>query len=52
MMRAVRPWHCSPESCGCCIPEGTKGQVGWVPEQPELMGGNQPTAGSCSWMGF
>lgn len=24
-------------SCGCPIPAGTQGRVGWGPEQPELM---------------
>ena len=28
--RAVRPWHCCPESCGCPIPGGVQGQVGWA----------------------
>ena len=39
-------WHCCPESCGCPIPAGTQGQVGWGPGQPELVGG-QP----CPWPG-
>jgi len=25
-------------SCGCPIPGGTQGQVGWAPGQPELLG--------------
>ena len=29
-----------PESCGCPIPAGTRGQVGWGPGQPELVGGS------------
>jgi len=24
-------------SCGCSIPEGFQGQVGWDPEQPDLV---------------
>ena len=27
--RAVRPWHCCPESCGCPIPRGAQGH-GWA----------------------
>ena len=27
-------------SCGCPIPGGTEGQVGWGPGQPELVGGS------------
>jgi len=27
-------------SCGCSIPGGVQGQVGWGPGQPELVGGN------------
>ena len=34
-----------PESCGCPIPGGAQGQVGWGPGQPELVGGSQPMAG-------
>jgi len=43
--RVVRPWHCCPEGCGCPIPGGAQGQVGWGPGQPELVGGSQPMAG-------
>ena len=25
---------------GCLIPEGVQGQVGWCPEQPDVVGGN------------
>jgi len=39
------PWRCCPESCGCFIPVGAQGQVGWGPGQPELVGGSQPTGG-------
>jgi len=45
LLREVRPWHCCPESCGCPIPGGAQGQVGWCPGQPELVGGSQPMAG-------
>ena len=34
-----------PESCGCPIPGGAQGQVGWDPGQPDLLGGTQPMAG-------
>jgi len=34
----VRPWHCCPEGCGCLIPGGAQGQVGWA-------------LGSLSWWG-
>jgi len=27
-------------SCGCPIPGGVQGQVGWGPGQPEMLGGN------------
>jgi len=27
---AVRPWHCRPGSCGCPIPGGAQGRVGWA----------------------
>jgi len=30
---------------GCPIPEGGQDQAGRGPEQPDLVGGNQPTAG-------
>ena len=36
--RAVRLWHSCPESCGCPIPGGIQGQVGWA-------------VGSLSWWG-
>ena len=26
--------------CGCPIPVGVQGQVGWGPEQPDLVGGS------------
>ena len=32
-------------SCGCPIPGSLEDQAGWAPEQPDLLGGNQPTAG-------
>jgi len=35
--RAVRPWYCCPESCGCPIPGGVQGQAGWGPGQPDLL---------------
>ena len=50
--RAVRPWHCCPGSCGCPIPGGAQGQVGWGPEQPELLGATSPWQGAWNWMGF
>jgi len=36
--RAVRPWYSCSESCGCPIPGGAQGQVGWA-------------QGSQSWWG-
>ena len=27
------------ENCGCPIPEGAQGQVGWASRQPYLLGG-------------
>ena len=30
----------SQESCGCLVPGGVQGQVGWNPGQPDLVGGN------------
>jgi len=36
--RAARPWHFRPEGCGCPIPGGAQGQVGWA-------------LGSLSWWG-
>ena len=42
--RVVRPWHSCPWSCGCPIPGGAQGRVGWGPGQPELVGG-QPAHG-------
>ena len=33
------------QSCGCPIPAGTQGRVGWGPEQPELMGGRAQGGG-------
>jgi len=42
--RVVKTWQYCPESCGCPIPGGALGWVGWGLGQPELMGGNQPTA--------
>ena len=38
--RAVRPW-----CCGCPIPGGAQGWVGWGPGQPELVGGSWPMVG-------
>jgi len=35
-----RHWHCGPESCGCPIPGGAQGRVGWDSGQPELVGGS------------
>ena len=34
------------ESCGCHIPRGAQGQVGWAPGQPELVGA---TAHNRGW---
>jgi len=40
--RAVRPWHCCPESCGFLIPGDAQSQAGWGPGQPELGGVPSP----------
>lgn len=42
--RMVRHGTGCTESYGCPIPRGAQGQAEWGPRQPELMGGNQPTA--------
>lgn len=45
-VRAVRPWHCCPESCGCPWP-------GWMGHWAALAdGGHLPTAGSWNQVGF
>jgi len=36
----VRCWHSCPEKLWYPIPGGAQGQVGWGPEQPELVGGS------------
>ena len=48
MMRALRPWHSGPESCGCPIPDDAQGLVGWGPGPPDVLG--RPMSGD--WMGF
>ena len=50
--RVVQHWHSCPESCGCPIPAGAQGQVGWGPGQPEPVSGNQPMAGVRNWLSF
>jgi len=32
--------HAAQRNCGCPIPGGAPGQVGWGPGQPELVGGS------------
>lgn len=32
-------------SCVCPIPQGAQGWAGWGPEQPEMVGVNQPISG-------
>jgi len=49
MCRMVRHWHSCPESCGCPIPEGTQGQVGWVHGQLQLVSGS-PAHGRIGWI--
>ena len=40
-------------SCGCPIPGGVQGHVGWGPGQPELVGAtSQPTAEGWKWVSF
>lgn len=34
-----------PESCGCSIPGGAQGHVGWCSGQPDLVGGSQTQEG-------
>jgi len=41
----VRPWQCCSESCGCPIPAGAQGRVGWGHGQPELVGTALPMVG-------
>ena len=41
----MRCWHCCPEICGCPIPGGAQGWVGWGPGQPELVGSAIPWQG-------
>ena len=41
-LRAVRPW---PESCGCPIPGGAQGQVGWALGSLSLWGATSPWQG-------
>ena len=48
--KVVRCWH--RRSCGCPIPGGTQGQVGWGPGQPGLVGGVPAHVRGCNWMGF
>jgi len=51
-MRAVRCWHCCPESCGCPILGGAQGRAGWGSGQPELVEVSLPMAGGWNWMSF
>lgn len=37
--------NAAQRGCGCPVPGGVQDQVGWGPGQPELVGGNEPTAG-------
>jgi len=39
------PGTTAQRSSGSPIPGGIQGQATWDPGQPELVGGNQPTAG-------
>ena len=56
MIREIVPVYLTlsgcPETCGCPIPGGIQSQVGWGPGQPELVGGNQLTAGGWYWVIF
>ena len=36
-MRVVRCWNSCQRGCGCPIPGGVQGQVGWGPGQPGLV---------------
>jgi len=45
LRRAVRPWHCCPESCGCPNPGGAHGQVGWALGRLRWWGAASPWQG-------
>ena len=49
--RVVRHWHSLPVSCGAPSLE-VQGQVGWGPEQPELLGGSPAHGTGWDWVGF
>jgi len=43
--KVVRPWHSCPESCGCSIPGGAHGQVGWALHSLSWWGATSPWQG-------
>ena len=46
----MRCWHSCPKKLWCPIPGGVQGQVGWGPEQPELVGAALPmTEAGAGW---
>lgn len=36
-MGVVRIWNIAQGSCGCAIPGGVQGHIGWGSEQPALV---------------
>lgn len=41
-----------PRELWCPIPAGTRGQVGWGPGQPELVGGSPAHGQGWHWVDF
>ena len=51
-MRVVRCWNRLPRVCGCPVPGGVQGQVGWGPEQPGLLLNVEVGSPACiRWVG-
>jgi len=48
----MRHWHSCPGKLWCPIPQGAQGQVGWGPEQPELVGSSPAHSREWDWVGF
>ena len=46
------PGTAACRSCGCPIPGGAQGQVGWGPGQSDLVGGSPAMARGWGWVGF
>ena len=47
--RVMRHWHSCPERLWIPLPGGTRGQVGWGPGQPELVGGSPQSGTEWAW---